>query len=43
MKYITKDDTIIFSPKFNEYIDPELVLNYKKIIFSDDEIKNNEN
>jgi hypothetical protein len=34
MEYMTKDNTIIFSPEFNKPLDPELLLNYKKIIFS---------
>jgi hypothetical protein len=34
MEYITKDNTIIFSPEFNKPLVPELLLNYKKIIFS---------
>jgi len=33
--YITKDDTIIFSPNFNKPLDQEMLFNYKKIIFSD--------
>jgi hypothetical protein len=35
MEYITKDNTIIFSPEFDKPLVPELLLNYKKIIFSD--------
>jgi hypothetical protein len=38
MEYITKDNTIIFSPEFNKPLDPELLLNYKKIIFSNYEL-----
>jgi hypothetical protein len=34
MEYITKDNTIIFSPEFNKSLVPELLSNYKKIIFS---------
>ena len=32
--YITNEDTIIFSPKFNKSLESKLLLNYKKIIFS---------
>jgi hypothetical protein len=32
--YITKGDTIIFSPEFNKPLDSELLLTYKKIIFT---------
>ena len=35
MDYITKDDTIIFSPEFNKELNSELLKNYKKIIFND--------
>jgi hypothetical protein len=35
MEYLTKDNTIIFSSEFNKPLEPELLLNYKKIIFSD--------
>jgi len=38
MKYIIKKDTIIFSPEFNEMVDDELLVNYKKVIFSDYEL-----
>ncbi len=38
--YITSDDTIIFSPKYNKPLNPELLANYKKIIFSDYELNN---
>jgi len=38
MDYITKEDTIIFSPKFNKIIDKKLLANYKKVIFSDFEL-----
>ena len=34
MKYITKDSTIIFDPSYDEELDPGLLTNYKKIIFS---------
>ena len=34
MEYMIKDNTIIFSPEFNKPFDSELLLNYKKIIFS---------
>jgi len=40
MNYITKEETIIFSPKFDKKIDDELLLNYKKIIFSKYELTN---
>jgi hypothetical protein len=36
--YITKDDTIIFSPKFNKLLDTELISHYNKIIFSNYEL-----
>jgi hypothetical protein len=36
--YITKDDTIIFTCKFNKLLDSELLSHYKKIIFSDYEL-----
>jgi hypothetical protein len=39
--YITKEDTIIFSPYFNKELDSELLLNYKKIIFSNYELNEN--
>ena len=32
--YITKNDTIIFSPLFNKKLDHQLLKNFKKIIFS---------
>ena len=35
IKYITKDDTIIFGPSFNECLDHQLLTNYQRIIFSD--------
>ena len=35
MNYITKDNTIIYAPSFNDELDNELLNNYKKIIFSD--------
>ncbi len=38
MNYITKDDTIIFSPSFNDELDYKLLNDYKKIIFSDYEL-----
>lgn len=40
--YITTDDTIIFSPKYNKPLDIELNIQpqYKKIIFSDYELNN---
>jgi len=38
LDYITKEDTIIFSPKFNKIINDKLLLNYKKVIFSDYEL-----
>ena len=34
MDYITKDDIIIFAPEFNSKLDPNQLLSYKKIIFS---------
>ena len=34
-QYIAKDDTIIFSPEFNEELNHLILVNYKKIIFSD--------
>ena len=36
--YIEKDKTIIFSPYYNKPLDVDLVLGYKKIIFSDYEL-----
>jgi len=39
--YITKDDTIVFSPKFDKSLNCELLSNHKKIIFSDYELNNN--
>ncbi len=38
--YITNEDTIIFDPKYDEPLNPELLINYKKIIFSDYELNN---
>ena len=38
VEYITKDETIIFSPYFNKLLNGELLINYKKIIFSDYEL-----
>jgi hypothetical protein len=38
MDYITSNNTIIFSPEFNKPLIPELLSNYKKIIFSDFEL-----
>ena len=34
MNYITKEDTIIFSPYFNENLDINLISGYAKLIFS---------
>ena len=34
MNYITKGDTIIFSPDFNDDLDIGLISNYAKLIFS---------
>lgn len=39
--YITKDDTIIFNPEFDKPLKPELLVGYKKIIFSDLILDNN--
>jgi hypothetical protein len=39
--FIIKDDTIIFSPYFNELIDHNLMTPYNKIIFSDYELSDN--
>jgi hypothetical protein len=36
--YITNEDTIIFSPEFNLPLNPSILINYKKIIFSDYEL-----
>ena len=36
--YITNEDTIIFSPEFNLPLNPLILINYKKIIFSDYEL-----
>ena len=36
--YITKNDTIIFSPEFNKPLNQEILSNYKKIIFSSYEL-----
>ena len=41
MKYITKGDIIIFDPSFNEELDPSLLTNYKRIIFSNYILKYN--
>jgi len=41
MYYITKEDTIIFSPEWNGPLDIKLLSNYKKIIFSDYELNDN--
>ena len=35
MNYITKGDTIIFHPSFDQKLDHELLTDYKKIIFSE--------
>ena len=35
MDYITKDDTIIFSPNYNDVLDINLLSKYAKLIFSD--------
>ena len=32
--YLMCVDTIVFYPKFNNKLDPELLHNYKKIVFS---------
>ena len=32
--YITKEDTIIFSPEWDSLLDIKLLSNYKKLIFS---------
>ncbi len=34
MNYMTKGDTIIFSPSFDDVLDHKLLNNYKKILFS---------
>ena len=39
--YITKEDTIIFSPEWNGPLDIELLSNYKKLIFSNYELNYN--
>ncbi len=36
--YITSEDTIIFSPEYDKPLNPELISNYKKIIFSNYEL-----
>jgi hypothetical protein len=36
--YITNEDIIIFSPKFNLPLNPLILINYKKIIFSNYEL-----
>jgi hypothetical protein len=36
--YITKEDTIVFSPYFNEPINNDLLTSYNKIIFSNYEL-----
>jgi hypothetical protein len=36
--YITNEDTIIFSPEFNLPLNPLILINYKKIIFSNYEL-----
>jgi len=38
LNYITNEDTIIFSPYYNEPIDINLLSQYNKIIFSDYEL-----
>jgi hypothetical protein len=38
MNYIANEDTIIFSTVFNDKLNPGLLLGYKKIIFSDNEL-----
>ena len=40
MNYITNYDTIMFSPSFNDVLDPGLLSKYKKIIFSDYDFTN---
>ena len=39
--YITNKDTIIFGPKYNKPLDNKLLLNHKKIIFSNYKLNNN--
>ena len=41
MNYITKGDTIIFGPSFNDELDYQLLTNYQRIIFSNNELNNN--
>ena len=38
LQYITQGEVIIFSPRFNDKLDPELLAKYKTIIFSDYEL-----
>ena len=35
MNYFVKNNTIIFSPSFNQILDIDLISNYEQIIFSD--------
>ena len=41
MEYIIKEDTIIFSNKYNNALDIYLISKYKKLIFSDYELNDN--
>jgi len=41
MNYITREDTVVFSPEFNEKIDIKLLSIYKKVIFSNYELTDN--
>ena len=38
--YITKDNTIIFDPEFNEPLDIDLLSKYNEIIFSNYKLQN---
>ena len=41
MKYLTKGDTIIYDPSFNDELDNKLLNNYEKIIFCNYYLNNN--
>ena len=41
MEYITKGDTIIFAPSYNEQLDLQLLTNYQRIIFSNYKLEDN--
>ena len=41
MKWLIQDDKIIFSPEFNELLNPELLSRYQTLIFSNYELNDN--